>query len=258
MNELVHLDVVAGVATITLDSPANRNALSAPLRVGLRDALECCHDDEAVRVIVLTHSGTVFCAGADLKETTEQGSTLTASGGAPGLPEILQQLALGPKPVVARLAGPARAGGMGLVACCDLVVCADTVTFAFTEVRIGVVPAIISVPLKARVAPAALHELFLTGEPFDAARAQQIGVVTAVVASDALDAEVSRYTDLLARGGPDALAGTKQLLGRRLGDFAGDLGRAGELSAAFFGSAEAREGMTAFLQKRPASWVPQA
>lgn len=256
MSELVHLEVAAGVATITLDSPANRNALSAPLRTGLCDALTACHDDDAVRVVVLTHSGTVFCAGADLKETS-QGSTLTSSGDAPGLPEILQQLALGPKPVVARLAGPARAGGMGLVACCDLVVCADTVTFAFTEVRIGVVPAIISVPLKARVAPAALHELFLTGETFDAARAREIGIVSSAVSADGLDAEVTRYTDMLARGGPGALAGSKRLLGERLGDFAGDLARAGELSAGFFGSDEAREGMSSFLQQRPAAWVPQ-
>lgn len=257
MPALVHLDVAGGVGTVTLDSPANRNALSAQLRTELRDALETCQADDAVRVVVLTHTGTVFCAGADLRETTS-GQSLTASGVAPGLPEILELLALGAKPVVARLGGPARAGGMGLVASCDLVVCAETVTFAFTEVRIGVVPAIISVPLAARVAPAALHALFLTGESFDAARAREIGIVTSVVAAEALDAEVARYTAMLARGGPGALAGTKALLGERLGDFAGDLGRMGALSAGFFGSAEAQEGMTAFLQKRPAAWVPQA
>lgn len=257
MTELVRLEVAAGVATVTLDSPANRNALSAPLRTQLRDALAASLADDAARVVVLTHTGTVFCAGADLRETTGQGSSLTSSGAVPGLPEILELLALGAKPVVARVAGPARAGGMGIIASCDLVVCADTVTFAFTEVRIGVVPAIISVPLSAKVDPAALHELFLTGESFGAARAAAMGIVTSVVPVDGLDAEVARFTDMLARGGPAALAGTKKLLGAKLGDFTGDLARMGELSAGYFGSDEAREGMTSFLEKRSAAWVPQ-
>jgi methylglutaconyl-CoA hydratase len=250
-DELVHLAVERGVATITLDSPRNRNALSAQLRRELADHVTTALSDDAIRVVVLSHSGTVFCSGMDLKE---------ASGGAVAgqeFPQILEAIWTSPKPVVARLAGPARAGGLGLVAACDIAVAADTVTFALTEVRIGVVPAIISVTVLPRLLPRAANELFLTGETFDAARAVQIGLLNAAVPADRLDEEIGRYTGMLALGAPNALAATKQLLRcPRPESMADDLAAMLDLSAKHFGSDEGREGMAAFLEKRKPSWVP--
>jgi methylglutaconyl-CoA hydratase len=248
--ELVHLEIDSRVATITLDSPRNRNALSAQLRRELLAHLGTAIDSDEARVIVLTHTGTVFCAGMDLKE---------AGGGGQGVnefPELLRRLWTSPTPVVARLAGPARAGGVGLVAACDLAVAVEEATFAFTEVRIGVVPAVISVPLRPRVQPAALYELFLTGEAFDARRAADIGLVTSAVPAGRLDTEVRRYCDLLRLGAPGALAGTKDLLrGPTARTMAADLEAMGRLSAERFASEEGQEGIRAFVEKRPPSWA---
>jgi methylglutaconyl-CoA hydratase len=253
-DELVHRDVADAVATITLDSPRTRNALSARLRRELQDHLDAAVADPAVRVIVLTHTGPVFCAGMDLRES--RGAAADAQG-VHELRRILRTIWTSPTPVVARVAGPARAGGVGLVAACDLAVAADTATFAFPEVRIGVVPATIAVTVLPRLLPRAANELFLTGEPFDAARAAAVGLVDAAVPADRLDAEVARYVDMLRRGAPGALAATKALLRRGLGD---DLDAAfaamAELSARHFASAEAQEGMAAFAERRAPSWAP--
>src|SRR6476660_3700911 len=141
MSELVHLAVADGVATITLDSPHNRNALSAQLRRELLAHLDAAIGDESARVIVLSHSGTVFCAGMDLKEARGAGAD---EQGVNEVPAILERIWTSPTPVLARVAGPARAGGVGIVAACDIAVVAEEVTFAFTEVRLGLVPAVIS------------------------------------------------------------------------------------------------------------------
>jgi methylglutaconyl-CoA hydratase len=252
-DELVHLDVDRGVATLTLDSPHNRNALSAQLRSELLGHLTTSLASDDVRVVVLTHAGTVFCSGMDLKEAS--GGNLAGEE----FPKILEAIWTSPKPVVARLAGPARAGGLGLVAACDVALAADTVTFAFTEVRIGVVPAVISVTVLPRLLPRAANELFLTGDKFDAARAAEIGLINAAVPADRLDAEVERYTAMLALGAPNALAATKQMLrAPRPASMADDLAEMSALSARYFGSDEGREGMAAFLEKRPPSWVPKS
>ena len=252
-DELVHRDVADAVATITLDSPRNRNALSAQVRRELQDHLDASAADPAVRVIVLTHTGPVFCSGMDLRES--RGAAADAQG-VNEFPRILATIRTSPTPVVARLAGPARAGGVGLVAACDVAVAADTATFAFTEVRVGVVPAIIAVTVLPRLLPRAAHELFLTGETFDACRAAAVGLVNTAVPVDELDAEVARYVGLLRLGAPGALAATKALLRRPLGD---DLDAAfaamQELSARHFASEEGQEGMAAFAEKRPPSWA---
>ncbi|MGW0518167.1 enoyl-CoA hydratase-related protein [Crossiella sp. NPDC003009] len=255
-DELVHYAVDRGIAEITLDSPHNRNALSAQLRRELRAHLSTAIADEAVRVVVLGHTGTVFCSGMDLKESRGAGA---GDQGVNEFPAILEQLWTSPKPVVAKVAGPARAGGVGIVAACDIAVATHAASFAFTEVRIGVVPAVISVTVLPRLLPRAAHELFLTGEKFDAGRAAAIGLINSAVPAEDLDAEVRRYTDMLALGGPNALAATKAMLRRPpaagLGeDFADML----ELSAGHFASAEGQEGIRAFAEKRPASWVPAA
>lgn len=251
--ELVHLDVADGVATITLDSPANRNALSRQLRGELLAHLDTALGDDAVRVVVLTHTGTVFCAGMDLKESRGAGAQ---DQGITEVPRILQTLWTSPKPVIVRLAGTARAGGVGIVAACDIALASENVTFAFSEVRIGVVPAVISVTVLPRLLPRAAHELYLTGEVFGADRAAAIGLINAAVAEDGLDAEVARYVEMLRLGAPGALAATKQLLqappeGTLEERFAAML----TLSAGFFAGAEGQEGMRAFAERRPPSWV---
>ena len=248
-DELVHSDVADGVGTVTLDSPRNRNALSTQLRRELRHHLDTAIAAPDVRVIVLGHNGPVFCSGMDLRESR--------GGGAQGVvefPAILRTLLTAPKPVVARVAGPARAGGIGLLAACDVALAVDTATFAFTEVRIGVVPAIIAVTVLPRLLPRAAHELFLTGETFDAGRAVAIGLVNSAVPTDRLDAEVTRYVELLRLGAPGALAATKALMQRSELDSA--FAAMQQLSARHFASAEGQEGMAAFAEKRPPNWVP--
>jgi methylglutaconyl-CoA hydratase len=252
MTGLVHLDVAAGVSTITLDSPANRNALSAQLRRELIGHLRAAVADERVRVIVLTHTGPVFCAGMDLTETRG------ASGQQQGIrdvPEILELIWTSPKPVVARLAGAARAGGVGIVAACDIAVAASEATFAFSEVRIGVVPAVISVTVLPRLLPRAAHELFLTGETFDATRAVAVGLLNSAVPASDLDTEVERYTGMLRLGAPGALAATKDMLRGRDSGMADRFDEMLALSAGFFAGDEGQEGMRAFAEKRPPSWT---
>jgi methylglutaconyl-CoA hydratase len=254
--ELVRTTTAAGMTTLTLDSPANRNALSTPLMEQLLAALGTAAADPAVRVVVLSHTGGVFCSGADLKETAAAGR----SGRVPVemLADVLAAIWEFGKPVVARVGGPARAGGLGLIAACDIAVCTASATFAFTEVRLGVIPAVISATVLPRLAPRAAEELYLTGNTFDGERAAAIGLVTVCVADDALDAAVAGYCDALVRGGPQALAGTKQLLRRRPAEsIRADLHELGERSAGYFRSDEGREGVTAFREKRPAAWVPR-
>ncbi|HYH30124.1 MAG TPA: enoyl-CoA hydratase-related protein [Pseudonocardia sp.] len=251
MTELVHLDVAGGVATITLDSPDNRNALSSRLRGELLAHLDTAIADDAARVIVLSHTGRVFCSGMDLKEAR---GAAASDQGVGQFPAVLERIWTSPTPVLARVAGPARAGGVGLVAACDVAVAAEDATFAFSEVRIGVVPAVISVTVLPRLLPRAAHELFLTGETFDGRRAAAIGLVNSAVPGPDLDAEVARYVDMLRLGAPNALAATKELL---RGDQSLDarFGQMQELSARFFAGEEGQEGMRAFAEKRKPSWA---
>ena len=253
--ELVRTVTAAGVTTLTLDSPANRNALSGQLMRELMEGLGAAVTDLAVRAVVISHTGPVFCSGADLKETAEA----RESGRIPAelLADVLAAIWEFPKPVLARIAGPARAGGLGLIAAADLAVCTREATFAFSEVRLGVIPAVISATVLPRLAPRAAAELYLTGDVFDGVRAAEIGLVTRAVEADELDAAVTAYTRSLVRGGPQALAGTKQLLRRRPADSVrADLADLSARSAGYFHSAEGREGVTAFREKRPAAWIP--
>jgi methylglutaconyl-CoA hydratase len=252
---LVRSESGRGVATLTLDSPANRNALSTTLIEELLAALAAAEADDSVRVVVLGHTGPVFCSGADLKET----AAAFGSGRPPvsRLGEVLEAIWHGRKPVVAKIGGPARAGGLGLVAAADIAVCSVSATFAFSEVRLGVIPAVISTTVLPRLAPRAAAELFLTGAIFDGTRAEQIGLVTAAVDPAWLDGAVEGYVRDLVRGAPGALAGTKQLLRHRRSDTFGDeIAAMTELSVGYFGSEEGREGIMAFRDKRDPNWVP--
>lgn len=195
-------------------------------------------DDDDVRVVVLTHTGPAFCAGADLK----------ARGRHVPLVEVLSALWELPKPVVARVGGHVRAGGVGLVAACDLSVAARGATFAFTEVRLGLVPAVISVVCLPKLGMTGALELFLTADPFDAARAAEAGLVTAV--ADDVDAAVATYVEQLRLGAPRALAEAKRLVRAPL-----DFAAMERLSAEFFAGDDAREGIAAFMEKRPPAWT---
>jgi len=254
---LVRVEVSGDVATVVLDSPANRNALSSALLAELQVRLRAAIADEGVRVVVLTGEGTVFSSGADLKELLA-GPGPEASTAA--LAEVLDLLWHSPTPVVARLNGPARAGGVGLAAACDIVVAPPDVTFSFTEVRIGVVPAIVAVPVLRRLPQAAALHLFLTGEVFGAARARELGLVNVVAEApgeDELDSAVAGVVDALLRGAPGALAAAKQLTRAVPAvSFADGLRAMTDLSAATFAGPEGREGIAAFAEKRPPAWVP--
>ena len=253
--ELVRTATAAGIRTLTLDSPANRNALSTALMRELLDGLAGALTDPAVRVVVISHAGPVFCSGADLKETAEA----RAGGRIPAevIGDVLAAVWEFPKPVVARVGGPARAGGLGLIAAADIAVCTLAATFAFSEVRIGVIPAIISATVLPRLAPRPAAELYLTGDVFDGVRAERVGLVTAVVDDADLDATVAGYCASLVKGGPLALAGTKQLL-RRTPDpnVRADLADLTTRSAGYFRSDEGIEGIAAFREKRAPIWVP--
>jgi len=247
---LLSVDTAAGVARLTLDSPANRNALSRALRRQLTDALTGAVADDAVRVVVLDHTGRVFCSGMDLGESA---GAAAADQGVAELPAILSLLWSSPKPVVAVVRGPARAGGIGLLAACDVVVAGAAATFSFSEVRLGLVPGVVSAVVRPRMQPAALHRLALTGEVFGAAEAAASGLVDLTVPDPDVDATVAAQVTALAAGSPTALAATKRLL---RGDGAPDFAPLQELSARFFASAEGQEGIAAFREKRPARWVP--
>jgi methylglutaconyl-CoA hydratase len=253
MSDLVHLEMSDGVGTLVLDSPGNRNALSAQMRRELLEQLETAIEDAVVRVIVLAHTGKVFCAGIDLKES--RGASVNDQG-VQELPRILSTLWESPKPVIAQLHGTARAGGIGLVAACDLAVAADSVTFAFSEVRLGLVPAVLSATVLPRLNPGAAREFFLTGELFDAEQAVQMGLINRSVPADQVETEVSRLAGLLRLGAPGALAATKQMLRRKRPDsLEEDLADMSTLSATAFAGEEGQEGLRAFAEKRKPSWV---
>ena len=246
MSDLVHCSVEGGVATITLDSPSNRNALSRQLLEELHVALDRAQQSD-VRAIVLTHTAPAFCAGADLKERrSADGSAIATSSSL--MVRAIERLGAGNAPTIAAVAGPARAGGVGLMAACDLVVVHPSVTFAFTEVRIGVAPAIISVPILARCGWSKLAASFLTGEAFDAATARDMGLVTHV--ADDVAATVGKLVGGILAGGPNAVAATRRILRGA----ASNMSEMQALSEKLFNSAEAAEGMRAFATKSPPAW----
>ncbi|MFD8058318.1 enoyl-CoA hydratase family protein [Streptomyces cyaneofuscatus] len=235
-----------GIATLTLDSPANRNALSAALVGEAREALAAAAADDTVRAVVLTHTGSTFCAGADLK--------------APPDPEafvgLMRDIVALPKPVVARVDGHVRAGGLGLLAACDIAVAGEASSFALTESRLGLAPAVISLTLLPRVDRTAANRYYLTGERFDAAEAARIGLVTVAAGDVDVDKALVPVLDGLRRASPQGLAASKELVTatvlRSFDQYAEDLiARSAEL----FASEEAREGMTAFLERRDPAWV---
>jgi enoyl-CoA hydratase/methylglutaconyl-CoA hydratase len=249
MTELVHLGLLDGVATITLDSPQNKNALSQQLTGELLEHLETAGSHDAVRVIVIRSALDVFCSGADMSEATTVGMGV----GAQRMVDVQRAIVANPKPVVAQVAGPVRAGGIGIVAAADISVADAESTFALTEVRLGLAAATISLTVIPRLTSRGAAYSFLTGNSFDALEAAHLGLVTLTVPGDDLDAAVGTVLESLLKGAPQGLRETKKLLNREL---LADIDARGNdlaaLSASLFGSPAAQEAMQAFLDRRKA------
>lgn len=248
MTELVHHAVADEVATITLDSPHNRNALSRQLLTELVAHLEAAAADDTVKVVLLRSADRVFCSGADLKEASnEDGPT----EGVKAIVRLQRFIATLPKPVVVELKGPVRAGGLGIVGAADIVIAAESVTFALTEVRLALAPSVISLSLLTRFTSRAAADLFLTGRTFTAAEAVDVGLITRVVPDDALADGVDAVIADLRKGYPQGHRETKWLLNHDLVariDALGD--EVAAQSARLFGSDQAREAILAFLSKK--------
>jgi enoyl-CoA hydratase len=248
MTELVHYDVGDEVATITLDSPHNRNALSRQLLTELVAHLESAADDAAVKVVLLRSADRVFCSGADLSEVAGADS---AAEGVKAIVQLQRFLATLPKPVVVELQGPVRAGGLGIVGAADIVVAAESVTFALTEVRLALAPSVISLSLLTRFTSRAAADLFLTGRTFTAEEAEEAGLISRVVPDDQLAEGVAGVIADLRAGYAQGHRETKWLLNHDLVariDALGD--EVAAQSARLFGSDEARAAITAFLARK--------
>jgi len=247
MTELVHYEVADGIATITLDSPHNRNALSRQLVGELFERLDRAAEDDEARVVVLRSAERVFCSGADLGEAASG----SMEEGARAIVDLQRRILVHPLPVVTRLAGAVRAGGLGIVAASDIVICSEEVSFAFTESRLALAPAVISLTVLPRLTSRAAYDTFLTGRTFDATEAAAMGLVTRAVPDAHLDEAVASACAELAKAHPQGLRETKALLARGLLQ---NLEAGAEdmiaLSARLFGSDEAREAMLAFLARR--------
>jgi enoyl-CoA hydratase/carnithine racemase len=247
MTELVHYEVSDDVATITLDSPHNRNALSRQLVAELFERLERAESDDAARVVLVRSSGKVFCSGADLSEATSGGM----EEGAKRIVALQRLIVTMSKPVVTEVLGAVRAGGIGVVAASDVALVAEDATFALTEVKLGLAAAIISLTVHHRMTPRAASLTTLGGELFTGTEAAAYGLATKAVPAGALHDEVAAVCASLATGAPQGLRESKRILNREL---LARIDAGGEematLSAELFASDAARAAMEAFLDKK--------
>lgn len=247
----VETQVSGRVMTITLADVENRNALGVGLLTELIAALDRADTDPDVRVVVLTNRGPVFCAGVDLAERT---SSRGSSG--PDPVELFSRFRHSPKPYIGRIAGHCVAGGMGLAAAMDIALAVEDARFGFTEVRVGVAPAMISVLCLPKLSAADASAAFLRGNRFPAREAARMGLINASVPADHLDEEIDAIVADVLAGGPNAIAATKQLLARVPGMSVEEAFRwTADVSAELFKTDEAAEGMTAFLEKRRPRWA---
>lgn len=251
MTDAVLYSVEGGVATLTLNRPDNRNALSIELMNELGDALVQANADDAVRAIVLTNEGNTFCAGADLKGGSFGPSRF-------GMVEIFEMMLDGPKPIIGKIAGHCTGGGNGLAAACDLSIAADDVFFAFTEVRIGVAPAIISVVCLPKLRRADALELFLLGKRVGAPRIAEMGMINRCVPREELDSAIAELAADVMAGGPNAQAAAKELVYKvPTLDRKAAFTWTNDLSQSLFRSDEAAAGIAAFREKGTPPWVPR-
>jgi methylglutaconyl-CoA hydratase len=243
-------EVHHGAGWITLNRPENRNALSSLLVGELNDHLIAASEDSRVRCIVITGTDPAFCAGADLKNPPGQATSPVP------YPAVLKRIMDSSKPVIAAVNGAAFAGGLGLIGAADIVLAAEDAPMSFSEVRIGVIPAIIAVVCLPKLGTHHGLKLFLTGERFTGARAVDMGLVHRAVPREQLHDAVQQEVDAISLGGPNAVAECKRLV-RRVPQLATDEGlrEMAEWSARMFGTPEAVEGMAAFRERRKPSWV---
>ncbi len=255
----IETQLAQGIAVIWLNRPDARNAMNDQMLAELNDAMDAAGEDDDVRVIVLAGRGKAFCAGGDLNwMKTARGMTPEAAraDSAP-LANLLRKLYESPKPTVARVQGPAYAGGMGLVAACDIAIASTDAKFCLSEVKLGLIPAMISpYVIKAMGEPSA-RRYFITGEVFDAAEAYRIGFVHDICPPEELDGTVNIILGHLVQGGPNALGECKKLVqdmvGRPIDDaiVADTAARIARVRA----SDEAQEGIASFFEKRKPNWV---
>lgn len=250
-----------GIATLTLDRPAQRNALSAELVQQLTDALAALATDPAVRIVLLKGAGEVFCAGADIGEMRAAGAASTEANEADSrrFATLLARLEAQPQPTVAVVHGAAYGGAIGLIAACDIVIAAGSARLALSEVRLGLVPAMISPYVIRAIGLRQARRWMLTGEAMDAATAERIGLVHECVADAALSAAVATMTDALLAGGPFAQTQIKQLLrhvtGRAEATDAAMLADTARWIARIRAGDEGRDGLSAFLERRKPRWM---
>lgn len=258
---LVQTAIMGSIATITLNRPEVHNAFNADLIAGLSYAFGYLSSRGDLRAIVLRGAGPSFCAGADVQwlRASLDWSREENMADAGRLAALFAAINDCPMPVIARVHGAALGGGAGLVACCDIVIAAEKTRFGFTEVKLGIVPATISPFVIAKIGPAHARALFVTGERFDAARAQAIGLVHRVVPAEELDAAVDETLAQMRLNGPQAMRAAK-ILAQRVGNM--DRTAATEYTVQMIADvrvgAEAQEGLRAFLEKRKAAWVEES
>jgi enoyl-CoA hydratase len=254
MPNLVHYTVDGSVARLTLDSPDNRNALSTAMVHQLHQGLTDATEESGVRAVVLAHTGGTFCAGADLADAAGRDPGDVAVDRAREMTRLLRRILELPMPVIGAIDGHVRAGGLGLVGACDIVVAGQASTFALTEARIGVAPSIISLTLLPKMTARSAGRYFLTGEKFGAPEAADIGLIT--LAADDVEATVAELAAEIAKASPQGLAASKALTTAPiLASFDEHAESLTAQSAQLFVSEEAREGMLAFLQKRTPNWA---
>lgn len=251
--------VSGGIARVALNRPDKRNALDSATLSALSTTLARCAADENVRMLQLTGAGNVFCAGADLTEMQAQAHASEAENlaHAQTLARVLSALDSFPKPTLARVNGDGYGGALGLIAACDIVVALESAKFAFTEVRLGIIPAVVSPFVLGKIGEHAALRYFLTAETMSAATLKEIGLVHEVVPAEQLDATCGGIIDALLKGAPGAQSAAKALIRdaqqspRQRGATAMDMAaRLAKLRV----QAEAQEGFAAFFAKRKASW----
>jgi len=252
--EPVRVTTERGVLTATLVDVDNRNALGSGLLQGLIDAIGAANADPNVRAVVVTNEGSTFCAGANLKERS--GAVKTAGDPTVGFDDLLEVIQQSPTPIIGRIAGHVVGGGNGLAAALDISIADQDVKFGFTEVRLGVIPAIISVVCLPKMRAGEAMEAFLRGNRFPASRAAELGLINRAVPADELDAAVDEVIGDLRKGGPIAVGLAKRLVYDVPGMEQKEAFKyTTRLSGRLFGEDEAKEGMAAFLGRRKASWA---
>jgi len=259
--ETLEIDVADKVATITLNRPQLRNAFNETAIADIAMAFDEAGQDADVRAIVLAANGPAFCAGADLNWMKKMAGYSYAENEADALrlADMLRTIYFSPKPVVAKVQGDCYAGGMGLVAACDIVVVAEGVNFCLSEVKLGLIPATISPYVIKAMGEQASRRYFLTAERFDAFEARRLGLAHEVVAAEGLDATVAAIAGALVGNSPNALREAKKLVhdiaGLPIDDplLADTAGRIAAIRA----STEGKEGVAAFLEKRKPAWLNQ-